>query len=150
MIDSEDFDAMETVEQTPERRDKSGFALMLDACGLSDTAEAMRYLGQSRSAIEKKRAGSLAATFEDGRALSRLWHDVRIGKVDRDKWPGPWAMSAAMLVLSGKRAPEMARRGRPPVVPEGVDMAPKDYQRKMAEAAMWDLIAKGGRDDDED
>ncbi|WP_152048502.1 hypothetical protein [Aureimonas psammosilenae] len=106
--------------RTDEQRDRArrmrpGFSHAIAACGLS-TEEAMAYLGQSRSAIEKKRAGVLAMTPDDAKALSALWHRIRTGRVEGLD-PGPFGMAVTMLVLSGKHIPKRVPRGRPRYVP---------------------------------
>ncbi|WP_156420037.1 hypothetical protein [Aureimonas sp. N4] len=102
-------------ERDRARRMRPGFANALAACGLS-TEEAMSFLGQSRSAIEKKRAGVLAMTPDDAKALSALWHRIRTGRV-ADLPPGPFGMAVTMLVLSGKHVPKRVPRGRQRYVP---------------------------------
>lgn len=110
--DDDDFDRVETEEQKPTRRLRPGFAHALAACGLS-TEEAMSYLDLSRSAVEKKSAGSRSMSAEDGRRLSALWHRIRTG--DAAGLPdGPFGMAVTMLVLSGKHVPQQVKLGRRP------------------------------------
>ncbi|GGE00292.1 hypothetical protein GCM10011390_18900 [Aureimonas endophytica] len=109
------FAGLEAEERERASRMRSGFANAVSACGLS-TEETMSYLGQSRSTVEKKRAGKLPMTAADGKALSGLWHRIRSGKV-QDLPPGPFGMAVTMLVLSGRHVPQQTKRGRPRYVP---------------------------------
>lgn len=109
------FVGLKTEERERASGMRSGFANAVAACGLS-TGETMAYLGQSRSTIEKKRAGVLPMTATDGKALSSLWFRIRTGRV-QDLPTGAFGMAVTMLMLSGKHVPQQTKRGRPRCVP---------------------------------
>ena len=120
MDEIDDFDRDEVPKEMRPKRQRACFRLCLDACGLPAEDAALLF-GQSLSTIEKKSRGVMPMTESDAKIFSKTWHRIRTGRFDELPDSARY-MAAAMLILSGKRIPPKARRGRPAFVPREAEV----------------------------